>query len=162
MSSQAQRQWDDLRSEIMTRLSRCDVPADAATDASAQPLFFAVADEREPYYGPTREARAAVNAMFGLREAAGQLEWRAELRRGGKMDEAIGALGDEAFDTQTRCAFAMMLLDAIDCMAGYGPVRSELLGRIRWQLRQDPQVQSRMRYFWTHMEASEAVLGTLS
>ena len=162
MSSHAQCQWDDLRSEIMTRMSRCEMPADAAAGASAQPLFFVAADEREPYYGPTREARAAVNAMFGLPEGAGQLEWRAELRRGGISDEAIDALGDERFDTETRCAFAMMLLDGIDRMAAYGPVRAELLGRIRWQLRQDPQVQSRMRYFWTHMEPSEAVLGTLS
>ena len=58
-------------------------------------------------------------------------------------------------------ALALLLLDAIERMANYGPVRTELMSRIRWQLRKHPQVQSRMRYFWTHMDASGAVLEAL-
>jgi hypothetical protein len=38
---------------------------------------------------------------------------------------------------------------------------TELLARIRWHLRADPAVQSRMRYWWTHMEGSARVMEAL-
>ena len=159
MSSRVE--WDGLRSQILTRLSRCEVRAASDPTPSSKPMFFA-AGQGEPYYGPTAEARAEVNLMLGLPDPAGQMEWRAELKRPGKVEEVLGAIGDPALDVETRSAFALLLLDAVDRMAAYGTVPTELLGRIRWQLRRDAQVRSRMRYFWTHMEGSRAVLGTLS
>lgn len=158
MSSHAE--WDGLRSQILTRFSRCEVRANNYPPP-LKPMFFAT-EGGEPYYGPTDEARAEVNAMLGLHAAAGQMEWRAELKRPGKVEQALGAMGDPALDLETRSVFALLLLDAVDRMAAYGTVPTELLGRIRWQLRRDAQVRSRMRYFWTHMEGSPAVLGTLS
>ena len=154
-------EWDGLRSQILTRLSRCEVPANSHPSPSSKPMFFA-ADEGEPYYGPSPEARAEVNAILGLHTAAGQMEWRAELKKSGRVEQALGAIGDPVLDLETRSAFALLLLDAVDRMAAYGKVPTELLGRIRWHLRQDARVRSRMRYFWTHMEGSRAVLGTLS
>ena len=84
------------------------------------------------------------------------------MKRPDRIEDALGAIGDPALDVETRSAFALLLLDAVDRMAAYGTVPTELLGRIRWQLRRDPQARSRMRYFWTHMEGSRAVLRTLS
>ena len=159
MSSHAE--WDGLRSQILTRLSRCEVRAANDPSPSSKPMFF-VSEQGEPYYGPTDEARAEVNFMLGLHAAAGQMEWRAEMKRPGRIEEAFTAIGDPALDVETRSVFALLLLDAVDRMAAYGTVPMELLGKIRWQLRRDAQVSSRMRYFWTHMEGSRAVLGTLS
>ena len=99
--------------------------------------------------------------MLGLPTMAGQMEWRAELRRPGRIEDALDAVADLTIATETRSVFALLLLDAIDRMAAHETVSSELLGRIRWHLRQDPQVQSRMRFFWKHMEGGEAVLATL-
>ena len=158
MSSAAQPQWDHVRSELLDRLARCDVRP--ATDE--RPMFFAAAaEEPEPYYGPTREARAAVSAILGLPDGAGQQDWQDELKREGKLELAVHALGDAAIDVEARSALALLLLDSVDRMANYGPVRTELLSRIRWHLRQHPQVQARMRYFWTHMDANGAVLEAL-
>jgi len=158
MSSHAE--WDGLRSQILTRLSRCEVRAARDPAPPSKPMFF-VSGQGEPYYGPTNEARAEVNFMLGLHAAAGQMEWRAEMKRPGRIEEALAAIGDPALDVETRSVFALLLLDAVDRMAAYGTVPMELLGKIRWQLRRDAQVRSRMRYFWTHMEGSRAVLGTL-
>ena len=156
MTSIAQTQWDVVRSELMNRLERCEARAEPA-DA---PIFFT--QEAEPYYGPTRDARAAVNVLLGLPCAAGQQEWQDELKRAGRLDFTIEALGNSELDLETRSALSLLLLDAVDGMAIYGPVRAELLSRIRWHLRRYPQVQSRMRYFWTNMDASSAVLEALS
>lgn len=153
-------EWDHVRSEIMTRLSRCEPRADPIATPNVRPLFFATREE-EPYYGPAPEARAEVNFMLGLPIAAGQMEWRAELRRPGRIEDALDAVADRTLATETRSVFALLLLDAIDRMADHGAVGSELLGRIRWHLRQDPQVQSRMRFFWKHMEGGDAVVATL-
>ena len=155
MSAIANSHWDELRSQLMARLPRCEVRAEEVET----PLFFAAG--AEPYYGPTRAARAVINAILGLPSAAGQQEEQDALRRDGGLQLAIDALDDASLDIEGRSALALLLLDAIERMANYGPVRAELLSRIRWQLRQHPQVQSRMRYFWTHMDASGAVLEAL-
>ena len=105
--------------------------------------------------------RAAVNTILGLPEAAGQQEQQDALKRDGGLEIAVDALADEALDGEGRSALALLLLDAIENMASYGPVRPDLLRRVRWHLRHHPQVQSRMRYFWTHMDASGAVLEAL-
>jgi hypothetical protein len=156
MSSTAFSPWDDLRSELMARLPRCE----GRTEPDDDPIFVSV-DEPEPYYGPTREARTAVNAILGLPASAGQQEQQNALKLSGGLEIAIDALGDEALDGEGRSALALLLLDAIEGMASYGPVRADLLHRVRWHLRHHPQVQSRMRYFWTHMDASGAVLEAL-
>lgn len=153
-------EWDDVRSEIMTQLSRCEARSDQVATPVVRPLFFATPEE-EPYYGPAPEARAEVNFMLGLQAAAGQMEWRAELRRPGRIEDALDAVADLTIATEIRSVFALLLLDAIDRMEARGTVGSDLIGRIRWHLRQDPQVQSRMRFFWKHMEGGDAVLATL-
>ena len=157
MSAEVQLHWDELRSELMARLPR-GVERAEETD---RPIFAFRAEEPEPYYGPTRQARAAVNAILGLPDAAGQQEQQNALKRSGGLEIAVDALGDEALDGEGRSALALLLLDAIESMASYGPVRADLLRRVRWHLRHHPQVQSRMRYFWTHMDASDAVLEAL-
>ncbi len=156
MISNALNPWDDLRSELMARLPRCEGRAEPVDG----PIFVKV-DEPEPYYGPTREARAAVNVILGLPASAGQQEQQNALKRSGGLEIAVDALGDEFLDGEGRSALALLLLDAIESMASYGPVRPDLLRRVRWHLRHHPQVQSRMRYFWTHMDASGAVLEAL-
>ncbi len=155
MSLNALNHWDDLRSELMARLPRCE----GRTEPQDGPIFVTV-DEPEPYYGPTREARTAVNAILGLPATAGQQEQQNALKHSG-LEIAVDALGDESLDAEGRSALALLLLDAIESMASYGPVRADLLRRVRWHLRHHPQVQSRMRYFWTHMDASGAVLEAL-
>ena len=157
MSSHAE--WDGLRSQILTRLSRCEVRA-ARDPAPLVKTDVLRLRPGEPYYGPTNEARAEVNFMLGLHAAAGQMEWRAEMKRPGRIEEALAAIGDPALDVETRSVFALLVLDAVDRMAAYG--------RCPWNCSEgsagscaDAQVRSRMRYFWTHMEGSRAVLGTL-
>jgi hypothetical protein len=156
MSSNALTHWDDLRSELLARLPRCE----GRTEPENGPIFATV-DQPEPYYGPTREARAAVNAILGLPVSAGQQEQQNALKCSGGLETAVDALGEESLDGEGRSALALLLLDAIESMASYGPVRADLLRRVRWHLRHHPQVQSRMRYFWTHMDASGAVLEAL-
>jgi hypothetical protein len=153
-------EWDHVRSQIMTQLSRCEARADPIRTADVRPMFFATPDD-EPYYGPVPEARAEVNALLGLHLTAGQMEWRAELRKPGRIEDALDGVADLSFPLETRSAFALLLLDAIDRMAEYGAIEPELLGRVRWHLRQDPRIQSRMRFFWEHMEGGDAVLATL-
>lgn len=155
MSADAQLHWDELRSQLLARLPRREGRAEEVE----KPLFFAAG--AEPYYGPTREARAVVNTILGLPKAAGQEEQQDALKRSGGLEMAVDALGDEALDGEGRSALALLLLDAIERMASYGPVRADLLRRVRWHLRHHPKVQSRMRYFWTHMDASGAVLEAL-
>lgn len=152
-------EWDDVRSQIMTQLSRCEARADPIPTADVRPMFFATPDE--PYYGPAPEARTEVNALLGLHLTAGQMEWRAELRKAGRIEDALDGVADLSFPLETRSVFALLLLDAIDRMSEREPVEAELLGRVRWHLRQDPRVRSRMRFFWEHMEGGEAVLATL-
>jgi hypothetical protein len=95
--------------------------------------------------------------MLGLGAAAGQLDWEAELGKGGQTDRLVAALGDASLDTETRSAIALLLLGHLDRLAN----ATELLARIRWQLRADARVQARMRYWWTHMEGSGAVMDAL-
>jgi hypothetical protein len=153
-------EWDHLRSEIMTQLSRFGARGDQIPTANVRRMFFATPDD-EPYYGPAPEARAEVNALLGLHLTAGQMEWRAELRKPGRIEDALDGVADLSFPLETRSAFALLLLDAIDRMAEHGTIDPELLGRVRWHLRQNPRVQSRMRFFWKNMEGGDAVLATL-
>jgi hypothetical protein len=155
------RSWERVRAEIGAHLSRCEV-APAQHPAPVDKAVAFSTDLMEPYYGPTREARAAVNLLFGFDAAAGQLEWEAEFANPDRVEQALQALADFAHNMETRSALALLLLDRADRMGAFGSTRTELLTRIGWQLRRDPQVQARMRYLWTHMEASPPVLEALS
>jgi len=150
--------WEAVRSEIMTRMARRDSPGDEDLLTPAERHIFRV-DDVEPYYGPGRETREVINVALGLEPAAGQIEWEAELGKDGRIDRLVEALGGGSLDVETRSAIALLLLDHLDRMVANG---SELLARIRWCLRADPRVQSRMRYWWTHMDGSSAVLEALS
>jgi hypothetical protein len=152
-----QHGWDAVRSQIMAQMARCEGPCDADVLTPAERHIFRVGDA-EPYYGPTRQARERVNRMMGLEAAAGQLEWEAELDNGGQTDRLVTALGDASLDTETRSAIALLLLGHLDRLAN----ATELLARVRWQLRTDTRVQARMRYWWTHMEGSGPVMDALS
>jgi hypothetical protein len=154
-----QQSWEAVRSQLMLRIAHCDGPTqELPRTAAAVPLAIEVA--AEPYYGPGRDARTAVNHILGLGPAAGQDEWEAELGRAGTMEKLVDALGGGSLDTEARSAIALLLLDAADRM----PTRTgkELLTRIRWHLRLDGQVLARMRYWWTHMDGSAPVMEALS
>lgn len=158
---QCRRTWDSVRTQIMDQLERCD--ADASEDKltpEEQQLFRA--DEAEPYYGPTRGACEAISRILGLGAAASQQDWEAELSECGKAALLVDALGDPSLDTEARSAVTLLLLDHADRLATSGGTASELLARIRWHLRADAHVRSRMRYWWTHMDGSAAVIEALS
>jgi hypothetical protein len=155
MSRRVQQGWDAVRSQVMAQLARCDTPRDEQVLTAEERHIFRAGDA-EPYYGPTRDARAAVNRIVGLGASAGQLEWEAELGRDGKVDRLIDALADASLDTEARSAVALLLLDSAELL------RTELLARIRWHLRADARVQARMRYWWTHMKGNGAVMEALS
>lgn len=157
---QCQRSWDSVRAQIMEQMARCD--ADVSEDRltpDEQSIFRA--DEAEPYYGPTRSASGAINRILGLGHGADQNDWEAELAEHGQTDRLVDALGDPSLDTEARSAIALLLLDHADRLAARGVTATELLARIRWNLRTDALVQSRMRYWWTHMEGSESVMEAL-
>lgn len=139
-------------------MERCDPPRDEEL-LTHEELHIFRTDDAEAYYGPTREAREAVNLVLGLGPAAGQDEWEAALGKTGEVDRLVDALGNASIDMEARSAIALLLLDHLDRTAASA---TELLARIRWRLRSDARVQARMRYWWTHMEGSGAVMEALS
>lgn len=161
MTARGQQAWDRLRSELTACLPR-PTAQDVHHRPVMQPRPAFAACAGAPYYGPTRQARAAVNRILGLDLAAAQPEWQVAIASAETAEQAHAAFADPAHDLETRSALALLLLDRMDRSAAFGPVRSELVARIHWQLRRDPQVQARMRYFWTHMEGSAPVLEALS
>jgi hypothetical protein len=158
---QCRRTWDSVRSQIMDQLARCDtdVPEDRLSPDEQQ--LFRV-DEAEPYYGPTRGAGEAISRILGLAAAASQQDWEAMLNEPGKAARLVDAFEDPSLDTEARSAITLLLLDYADRVATRGGSGTELLARIRWHLRADPQVRSRMRYWWKHMDGGAAVMEALS
>lgn len=152
----AQGSWDAIRSQVMLHLSRCS-PAAERPEVPTKQIF--AADLLQPYYGPTRAARETVNRILGLASAAGQAEWEAELDEPANVELSMDALGDVSLDIETRSAIALMITDRLDRAAGQVP--TELLTRMGWLLRRDPQIQARMRYFWSRMDASAALMQAL-
>jgi hypothetical protein len=155
------RTWDSVRTQIMDQLARCD--ADMSGDKltpDEQQLFRT--DEAEPYYGPSRGAAEAINGILGLAAGASQTDWETELGERARTYNLVEALGDPSLDTEARSAITLLLLDHADRLATRGGTGTELLARIRWHLRADPQVRSRMRYWWTHMDGGAAVMEALS
>ena len=148
--------WDEVRSELMVHMSRCDVTVE---EEAPQPVC--AQGELEPYFGPSREAGAAVSRLFGLPSDSRQPDWERALDERGNLQKAIDAISDGSLDTEARTALALLLLDAVDTMAGYGKVETEIVSQIRWQIRRDPKVQARMRYWWTHMHGSGPVMEAL-
>ncbi|HWI89168.1 MAG TPA: hypothetical protein VNS11_08030 [Sphingomicrobium sp.] len=153
-----QHGWDAVRSQIRDRMARCEAPRDEDLLTPDERHIFRI-DDAEPYYGPTRGAREAVNLVLELQPGAGQIEWEAALGNDGRVDPLVEALGNASLDTEARSAIALLLLDHLDRMAASG---TELLARIRWHLRADTRVQARMRYWWMHMDGSDAVMEALS
>jgi hypothetical protein len=150
-----QHNWEAVRSQINAHMARCDVPCDDDAPSAADLRIFRV-DDAEPYYGPTRGAREAINVLLGLDASANQPEWEAEIVDPAKLERLVDALGESSMDTETRSAIALLLLDGAERLG------TERLAQIRWQLRRDAEVQARMRYFWTHMHGGPAVMEALS
>lgn len=151
-----QHSWEAVRSQIKAQMARCEGPTDEQMLTVHERHIFRV-EETEAYYGPTRDARAAVNRLLGLDAEAGQAEWEAILHA--RADDFVAALGNVSIDIEARSAIALLLLDFQDRTATFS---TEMLAHIRWHLRADGRVQSRMRYWWTHMDGSSAVMGALS
>jgi len=149
--------WDAVRAELMVHMSRRDVIVE---EEAPQPVC--AQGELEPYFGPSREAGAVLNRLLGLPSESNQPEWERALDEPGNLEKAIEAISGRSLDTEARTALALLLLDAVDRMAVYGKVEAEIVTRIRWQLRRDPEVQARMRYWWTHMHGSAPVMEALS
>jgi hypothetical protein len=152
---QLQHHWEAVRSQINAHMARCETPCDDDAPSAADLRIFRV-DDAEPYYGPTRGAREAINVLLGLDASANQPEWEAEIVDPAKLEKLVDALGESSTDTETRSAIALLLLDGADRLG------TERLARIRWHLRRDTEVQARMRYFWTHMHGGPAVMEALS
>ena len=152
-----ERPWDQVRSEIMSRMPRCETEGSEDRRTPDLKTTFEL-DEAEPYYGPTPGAAEAINAILGLERSCSQNEWEAELGKTGTAELLAHALGEASLDTEARSAIALLLLDHADRLPA---LLTELLARIRWHLRADPAVQSRMRYWWTHMEGSVRVMEAL-
>ena len=153
-----QHSWDAVRSEIKAQMARCEAPVDAEALAPEDRRIFRL-DDADPYYGPTRGAREAINAMLDLGPDAGQIDWEQALANESAIDRLMSALGDHSLDTEVRSAIALLVLEWVD--ASDRP-STELIARIRWQMRGDPRVQARMRYWWTHMDAGARVMEALS
>ena len=77
----------------------------------------------------------------------------------GEVEEALAAIGDPALDVETRSVFALLVLDAVDRMAAYGRCPRNCSAGSAGSCA-DAQV-GRGCACWTHMEGSQAVLGTL-
>ena len=142
-------------------MARCETPADEDLLTPGEQRLFR-ADEAEPYHGPTRGAGEAISAILGLEPTANQDDWEAGIDKPGRIDRLVDALGDPSLDTEARSAIALLLLDCLDRRVIGGESVIELLARIRWCLRADAQVQSRMRYWWAHMDGSAPVMEALS
>ena len=149
--------WAAVRSQIHAHMARREVRAEVAVAVpDIRPVFRL--EEAEPYYGPTRDARETINAILELPSGACQGEWNVALRARHNLDRLVDALGEPSVDTEARSAIALVLLEHVERSA----MQTELVARIRWQLRKDTRVQSRMRYWWTHMEGGPAVMEALS
>jgi hypothetical protein len=153
-----QHGWEAVRSQILAQMARREPAADEHALSCEDRRIFRI-DDAEPYYGPTRAAREAVSRLLGLAPGAGQTEWEAELASGRRLGSLVDALADCSLDTEARTAVALLLLDYLQRTGGRS---TELLARIRWQMRADPRVQSRMRYWWTHMDGCASVMEALS
>lgn len=149
--------WEAVRSQIHAHMARREVAAECAVaKPDIRPVFRL--EEAEPYYGPTRDAREAINDILELPTGACQGEWNVALRTRHNLDRLADALGEPSLDTEARSAIALVLLEHVE----RSTMQTELVARIRWQLRKDARVQSRMRYWWTHMEGCPAVMEALS
>jgi hypothetical protein len=149
--------WRELRSQIMGRMSHCAARPEEDIQVGESRHFCGLA-EPEPYYGPTIEARGAVNRILGLHPAADPQDWAVAIAGPGNFEMAIDELANPSLNTEERSALALLVLDSVDLIDGRG---AEMLARIRWSLRRDRQVQARMRYWWTHMEGSAPVMEAL-
>lgn len=147
--------WDALRSQLMARF---DQSAPVQRPEVLEPEELAVCDAAgaQPYFGPTPDARVAINSILELGPAAGQGEWQEELGNREKLEALVDALACASTDAETRSAIALLLLDYAD---GLG---LDLFARLRWHLRHDATVQARMRYWWTHMDGGPSVMNALA
>ncbi len=161
MKRQCERTWNSLRAQIMAQMARCEAEAGDDRLTSEEQRIFRI-DEAEPYYGPTRAAGEVISRVLGLDPTAGQREWEAELGQPGKANRLIDVLANPSLDTETRSAIALLLLDHADRVAASGANTKELLARVRWHLRADSRVQARMRYWWSHLDGSAAVMEALN
>ena len=152
----------DLRAELVKRgVHASERPLNDViiTEWTAPPQRL---DEGQPYYGPTRDARAAINQLLGLPADAKPDQWEAQLSDRGKLEAILDALADHSLDVEQRSAIALLLLDTLDRTALHDRATTETLTRIRWLLRRDEQVHARMRYWWAHMDGGALVMEALS
>jgi hypothetical protein len=159
-----QRPFPVVRLRILIRTLRCEMRVRNARETWTMTEHLPVGEPAgpTPYYGPTREARAVINRTLNLSAEGTELAWGIEIAKPVNFERIMDALADDNLDTEERSALALLLLHAVDRMALKGRVATELLTRIRWHLRRDPQVLGRMRYWWTHMEPSVPVMGALN
>lgn len=149
-----QHGWDALRSQLLARFERAGQALCAAvTPEVGRPFRL---DDAEPYYGPTRGAREAINGLLGLEAGAGQAEWERQAADPARIEALVDELGNAALDVETRSAIVLLSLGFAEGMS------TELLARLRWHLRRDSVVQARMRYWWTHMDGGRVVMEALS
>ena len=113
------------------------------------------------YYGPTKDACEAVNALLDLPATGREQDWEIELADPAKLNRMLELLGNETLGLEERSALGLLVLHTLGEMAADVGVSSEDVSRVRWHLGLDKVVLERMRSHWSLFEPSWGVAKVL-
>jgi hypothetical protein len=117
---------------------------------------------QDDYFGPTPAARAKVNSLLALPATGDEQDWEIELVDPTKIHEMLKLLADNSLSLEERSAVALLLTHTVDELHDDDEDTSELASRLRAVLRSDAGVLHRMRFYWSHLQASEAIQEALA
>lgn len=116
----------------------------------------------DEYYGPTAEARETLNRLLSLPATGDEQDWELELTDAAKLPQMLRLLEDASLGIEKRSALVLLLVHTIDELIAEGGDGAEPLARLRWQLRSDPKVLSRMRFYWDQIGSTPTVARLLA
>lgn len=112
---------------------------------------------RETYHGPTPNARATITRLLALPATGDEQDWEIQLADPNKVEGMFDLLGDVSLGLEERSAVALLLTHTIDELYDDDEDTSDLVPRLRSILASDAKVLSRMRFYWSHLQASDAI-----
>lgn len=117
---------------------------------------------RDEYYGPTSEAVATVNRLLALPATGVEQDWEIELADPSKVDAMFKLLAEGSLGLEERSAVGLLLTHTVDELYDDDGDTSGLVPRLHSALASDEEVLRRMRFYWRHLQASDAIQAALA
>lgn len=118
--------------------------------------------EKGNYFGPAPDAVATVNRLLALPPIGVEQDWEIQMVDPSKVDAMFQLLADGSLCLEERSAVGLLLTHTVDELDDDDEDTSELVPRLRSALASDEEVLRRMRFYWSHLQASEAIQAALA